>query len=94
MKKLFNYHNTRRARMLRKMAAMRAAKARRRRERPPPEVCALVAEKVLELGLRDLRSGEVAWVPFRSLRDAMRRLAMVQKYYVPGKPHASGWAGG
>ena len=39
----------------------------------------------LELGLRDKATGEMAWVDFRGLRDAGRRLAAVRKHYRPGK---------
>ena len=38
----------------------------------------------LEMGVRDKISGEVAWTDFISVRDAARRLAVVQREYVPG----------
>lgn len=39
----------------------------------------------MELGMRDKATGETAWVDFRGLRDAMRRLTVVRKFYVPGQ---------
>lgn len=41
----------------------------------------------LSIGVRDDATGEVAWVPFKSLRDAMLRLAVVRREYVPGLPN-------
>ena len=74
-----------RLRVLKKMANMRAAKERKRLANPPPEPePKLVPWFPLELGLRDKLTGEVAWVDFKSLRDATRRLAIVQKLYRPG----------
>ncbi len=35
----------------------------------------------LEIGVRDKRTGETAWVDFKSVRDAMRRLSIVSKHY-------------
>jgi hypothetical protein len=35
----------------------------------------------LELGVRDKRTGEIAWVDFKGLRDALRRLSVVQRFY-------------
>jgi len=70
--------------MLRKMSNMRAAKARKHEQaiadgwEPEPK---MVRAFPLELGVRDTRNGDVAWVPFRSVRDAARRLTMVQKHY-------------
>lgn len=80
-----NRWQDKRERQLRKLANMRAAKARLRQERG--EAGLLEREPKLErwfpleLGLRDKRTGEVAWTDFRSIRDAARRLAVVQKYY-------------
>ena len=71
--------------MLRKMQNMRNAKERIRMERgaagllePDPK---WERYYPLELGLRDKRTGDVAWVEFRSVRDAMRRLSVVQNHY-------------
>lgn len=77
----FRNRNARRERMLRKMAAMRAAKERKRRENPVDQEPRMQRYYPLELGLRDRRTGDVAWVEFRSVRDAMRRLSIVQRYY-------------
>jgi len=35
----------------------------------------------LELGVRDKITGEVAWTDFKSVRDAAKRLSIIQKYY-------------
>lgn len=68
--------------MIRKLANMRAAKERKRLSGPPEMEPKLQRYYPLEIGVRDKRTEEVAWVDFRSIRDAMRRLAVVQKYYV------------
>ena len=79
----YNYRKRRRNALLRRMAAMRAAKERKRLERAAPEHSPrLTRWHPLELGLRDKTSGDVAWVEFKSLRDAMRRLAVVQNWYI------------
>jgi hypothetical protein len=76
-----------RQQVMRKMAAMRAAKERKRQERiaaggtPEPR---MERWYPMELGLRDKATGETAWVDFRSLRDALCRLAVVRRFYVPG----------
>lgn len=88
--RFFANRKARRGRMLRKLANMRAAKARRRQER----IAAGLHEHEpkmerwfpLELGVRDKASGEVAWVDLRSVRDAARRLGVLLKFYRPGKP--------
>jgi len=64
------------------LAAMHAAKARRRLADPPEREPRMVRWFPLELGLRDKRTGEAAWVDFKGLRDALRRLAVVRKYYL------------
>lgn len=79
----FRNRNARRERMLRKMSAMRAAKARNRLANPVEHEPRMQRYYPLELGLRDRRSGEVAWVPFRSIRDSIRRLSVVQRWYTP-----------
>ena len=40
----------------------------------------------LELGVRDKQTGETAWVDLRSIRDAVRRLRIVLRHYIPGLP--------
>ena len=74
----------RREKMLRKMSNMRAAKKRNRLAHPAVREPKLVPWHPLEIGVRDKLSGEVGWVDFKSLRDAMRRLNDVRKFYVPG----------
>ena len=71
----------RRAEMLRRMAAMRAAKARKRAENPVEREPVMERWFPLELGLRDKRTGEFAWTDFRSIRDAVRRLSVVRREY-------------
>ena len=64
---------------------MRAAKTRKRQEAidagwtPEPKM-----ERTynLSIGLRDERTGVVAWTPFKSVRDAARRLGVVRRYYL------------
>ena len=80
-----NRWQDKRQRQLKKMANMRAAKARLRQQR----AAAGLLEREpkweryypLELGLRNKHTGEVAWTDFKSVRDASRRLAVVQKFY-------------
>ena len=71
-------------RHLKRLANMRAAKERKRLAAPSEREPKLVPYHPLELGLRDKATGEVAWVDFKSLRDALRRLADVRRYYAPG----------
>jgi hypothetical protein len=71
--------------VLRKMANMRAARARKRLANPPPEPEPKTLRWFpLELGVRDKQTGETAWVDLRSGRDAARRLALLLRYYQPG----------
>ena len=78
----FNYRKARRENVLRKMVLMRAAKERKRlASGPREEEPKLIRYFPLELGLRNKRTGEVAWVDFKSVRDAAKRLAVVLKYY-------------
>lgn len=72
-------------RQLAKLAAMRAAKERKRLANPVEREPLRVPYWPLELGLRDKAAGEVAWVDFRGLRDALRRLSAVRQFYVPGR---------
>jgi hypothetical protein len=84
----FANRKARRERMLRKLANMRAAKARRRQER----IAAGLLEREpklkrwfpLEFGVRDKATGEMVWMDLRSVRDAARRLGVVLKFYQPG----------
>ena len=76
--------NARRQRMLRKMAAMRAAKARKRLANPIEREPRMERWFPIELGIRDKVSGETAWTDLRSIRDAVRRLSVVLRNYAPG----------
>ena len=73
--------NKLREEMLRRLANMRAAKARKRSAKPIEREPRLERWYPIELGLRDRRTGETAWVPFRSIRDAIRRLSVVRAEY-------------
>jgi len=77
-----NRWQSKQLRVEKKMAAMRAAKERKRMDRggidEPPR---MVRWFPLELGVRDKSTGEVAWVDLRSVRDAAKRLAIVQYLY-------------
>jgi len=77
----FTYRKNRRYRILRKMSLMRAAKERKRLEFPVEREPVMIRHFPLQLGVRDKRTGEVAWTDLRSIRDATRRLAIVLKYY-------------
>lgn len=71
---------------LRQLAQMRAAKERLRLERGAAGLLErepkLERWFPLELGVRDKATGETAWTDFRSVRDAVRRLAVIQNYYL------------
>jgi hypothetical protein len=71
----------RRQKMLRKMARMRAAKERKRLANPVEREPKMVRWFPLELGVRDKRTKEIVWTDFRSVRDAAKRLAVVQRFY-------------
>jgi len=79
---LFTNRNARRQRVLRKMSAMRAAKERKRLDRGLcEEEPKMVRWHHLQIGVRDKRTGETAWIDFRSVRDAARRLSVIRRYY-------------
>jgi hypothetical protein len=86
--RFFANRKARRDRVLRKLANMRAAKARRRQERSDAGLLEREPKMVrwfpLELGVRDKVSGEIVWTDLRSVRDAARRLRVVLKFYQPG----------
>ena len=64
------------------MSVMRAAKERKRLENPPEREPKFEKFFQLEIGVRDKLTGESAWVDFRSLRDVVRRLTVIQKFYL------------
>ena len=76
----FGYRKRKREKVLRKMAAMRAAKERKRMANPVEREPKLVRWFPLEIGVRDKRTGEVAFVDFKSVRDATKRIREVFKY--------------
>lgn len=73
--------NARWQRRLRQLSQMRSAKERKRLANPVEYEPRMVRWFPLELGVRDKRTGQTAWVDFRSVRDATRRLAVMQKFY-------------
>ncbi len=79
----FMNRKRRRDRILRKCAAMRAAKERKRLANPLVERDPkLVPFYPLQFGVRDKRTGDVAFVDFKSVRDAARRLSVIKRYYL------------
>lgn len=78
--------------VLRKMAAMRAAKARRRLARLPVESePQMVRYYPLEFGVRVKATGETHWRDFVSVRHAAKALALIRRYCPDGsKPGAAG----
>lgn len=77
----FFRRGVKRERMLKKLANMRAAKARKREFTPPEREPKLVRYYPLEIGVRDKRTGDTAFVDLRSVRDAAKRLSVVLKNY-------------
>lgn len=62
---------------------MRAAKSRKRELNPSDREPKMERYYPLQIGVMDERTGDQAWVPFKSVRDAVRRLAVVQRFYLP-----------
>ena len=64
---------------------MRAAKERMRIERARagfgPEPRPVRAEPRFDFGVRDRRTGEVAWAPLKSGNHAAKALRLILKYY-------------
>jgi len=82
---LSKYRRRKQDKYLRKcerMAKMRAAKERKRLANPVEREPELVRYYPLQLGVRNKRTGETAWIDFKSVRDAARRLSVVAKYYL------------
>jgi len=64
---------------------MRAAKERKRLDHGPrEEVPRLTRWHPFEFGFREQRRPQTeSWIEFRSLRDTLRRLRIVLRYYQP-----------
>ena len=75
-----NRWQDKRERMLVKLANMRAAKARKRLANPSEHEPKMERWFPLELGVRDKRNGETAWIDLRSVRDAAKRLRLILKH--------------
>ena len=84
-----NSRSDKRLRLVKKMAAMRAAKERKRLERAnagygelPPRG-KIVRYPHLSWAMRDDLSGDVVWMPLISIRDMAKRAGMVARFYQP-----------
>lgn len=80
-----NRWQDKRVRLLKKMANMRAAKARRRLAAPPPERAPRLPRwHRFEIGMRDKITGPSgygeAWTDLKSIRDVVRRLRVIRKF--------------
>lgn len=77
-----NYRKLRRERVLRKMAAMRAARERKRLENPPSEPePKMVRWYRFEFGVRDKLTGETQFVDLHSVRHAAKALGLILNFY-------------
>jgi hypothetical protein len=65
-----------------RLAKMRAAKEQKRLANPVEREPERVRYSPLQLGIRNKLTGETAWVDFKSIRDAVKRLAVIKKYYL------------
>jgi hypothetical protein len=78
----FNYRKARRASVLQKMAAMRAAKERKRLARavlqPEPKT---VRWHRFEFAVRDKQTGQTAWHDLKSVRHATIALRLILRHY-------------
>lgn len=82
---LLRNRKRRREALLRKMANMRAAKARRRLAAPPPERAPRLPRwHRFEIGVRDKVLGVSGYgearADFKSIRDVVRRLRVIRKF--------------
>jgi hypothetical protein len=57
------------------------ARERKRLSNPIEREQKLVRYYPLQLGVRDKRTGETAWIDFKSVCDATRRLSVIQRFY-------------
>jgi hypothetical protein len=57
------------------------ARERKRLANPIEREQKLVRYYPLQLGVRDKRNGDTAWIDFKSVRDAAWRLSVIQKLY-------------
>lgn len=81
----FTFRKRKREAVLRKMAAMRAAKERKRLARGPVEANPkFIRSTGLSFAVRDDICGVVVWHPLKSLRDTIKRIALVLREYKPG----------
>lgn len=78
--RFFKNSKQRHERMLRKMAAMRAAKERKRLQNPSDREPDLLKYFPFEFGIREKSTGETAFRDFVSVRDSTRRLSALRRY--------------
>ena len=81
-----SYRKQRRARMLRKLANMRAAKERKRLAQPAETEAKMERTTCLSWAVRDDLTGHVEWLPLKSARDTFRRVTVLLRHYQPGFP--------
>ena len=71
----------RRESLLRRSRLGVLARERKRIANPIEREPKLLRYCPLELGVRNKHTGETAWTDFKSVRDATRRLTIIQKFY-------------
>ena len=72
--------------MLNKLANMRAAKERKRLENDTEREPRMERTTFLSWAVRDDLTGHVEWLPLKSARDVVRRVAVLLRHYQPGLP--------
>ena len=75
-----NYRKRRREAVLRKMAAMRAAKARKRLEQPAQREPLLQRYYRFEYGVRDKTTGQTERRDLVSVRQAAKAIGLILKF--------------
>lgn len=78
----FSNRKRRRENVLRKMQLMRAGKERKRLANATEREPEYVRYYPLQIGIRNKLTGETAWTDFKSVRDAAKRLSVIQKHYL------------
>jgi len=65
-------------------AKMRAAKERKRLENDTEREPRMERTTCLSWAVRDDLTGHVEWLPLKSVRDVVRRVAVLLRHYQPG----------
>jgi len=76
----FSNRKRRREKVFRKMQSMRDAKERKRLANPVEREPEYVRYYPLQIGIRNKHTGETAWTDFKSVRDAAKRLTVIQNH--------------